>query len=114
MTKEQYDARNIFIYVVLAGPFFKIGWSLNPEKRIDDFKGQAYRPELLGYVWGHQPDEAYIHGLLIERHLQMRGEWFHVDVASIRLVAWILGNHSKKVNTLTESLRAFRWSAVGL
>lgn len=110
---ESYTTHDVLIYVVQAGPFFKIGWSVDPMKRIDEFRNQPHTPELLGYVWGKQSDEKHLHALLTAKGLRMRGEWFHVDTHSIRLVAWLLGHRSGS-NLLSTSLNSFSWDRVGL
>lgn len=72
-----------FVYFLLAEEagqpkFIKIGWSKNPETRIESFRTGCPLPlRLLGKVRGGEEEERRLHGIFASR--RERGEWFRSD-----------------------------------
>jgi hypothetical protein len=80
-----YEDRGPFVYYIQCGQFVKIGYSKNPEKRVDQIRrgGRAARPThwagnpvLLGYEIGNADVEQQRHAQFA--HLHDRGEWFNL------------------------------------
>lgn len=65
------------IYFIQQGPEgpIKIGWTLDPKKRLREFQtANAHVLYLRGVISGSRGDEANVHGLFEEHRI--RGEWF--------------------------------------
>lgn len=63
------------IYFVQAGEFIKIGWALDPHKRIAHMQtGSAYEFKLLGLMHGSLIEEKIVHKRFSA--FRVRGEWF--------------------------------------
>lgn len=64
-----------WIYFVLAGDAVKIGYSLDPEKRLQHIRvGNPEEAVLLGKIDGTPRTERALHWKL--RQYRLRGEWF--------------------------------------
>lgn len=70
-----------YIYFIRAGrtPWVKIGWALDPEKRLGELQtGNPHKLHLIGYLPGTQRDETGWH--YRHAHNGRRGEWFPLTV----------------------------------
>jgi hypothetical protein len=70
------------LYVVYSGPYFKIGSSDNPERRIKDLQASCPYPIItfiIKYGSGHL--EPILHSIFKEYHHQ--GEWFRSGVCEL-------------------------------
>ena len=67
-----------FIYAIESGGFVKIGWSRDPQRRLDKIRSDApHESTLLGVRAGTSSDEKAIQQLLGAS--RSRGEWFHME-----------------------------------
>lgn len=76
-----------FIYFVCTGSGgpIKIGWSLNPERRLAMLQvGNPERLKLVGAVAGTREDERRIHEVLAPEHI--RGEWFFPNTSDPKVL----------------------------
>jgi hypothetical protein len=80
-----YSQPGPFVYYIQSGQFVKIGYSINPEKRVDQIRrgGRAARPSiwagnpvLIGYEIGGADLEKQRHAQFA--HLHDQGEWFNL------------------------------------
>lgn len=79
-----YQPNLTFVYFIQSGEFIKIGWSKQPEQRVDQIRrgGKAARPSaglveaptLIAYIPGGRSDEMELHKRFAEHRDQ--GEWF--------------------------------------
>lgn len=90
-----------FVQGVDGGPV-KIGWSENPEKRLEQL--QAASPDqlrILDYIIGDRHHERALHGRLSEYRL--RGEWFD-DCPPVReAIAEVM--RGREISDLRDDLR---------
>lgn len=79
-----------YIYLLCAGPWCKIGKSVNPHQRIHTLLTQPPFPTEILKVWPsncYSVAENYLHGFFGE--LRVRGEWFTLRAEHIeRLLAY--------------------------
>jgi hypothetical protein len=67
-----------FVYFIRMGPWVKIGYSIDPDRRLRTLQtASPVRLELL-FSWpGPAEDEAYVQGLFGEYRAE--GEWFRLE-----------------------------------
>jgi len=89
---EKYGNEDIYTYLMYDGSLYKIGKSLNPEKRLKELKTANPRCELL-YYSKHIP-EKYLHDLFI--HKNFAREWFQLDDEEALLLRNLLSVKNKE------------------
>lgn len=91
-----YENAGPFVYFIQSGDFVKVGWSKQPELRVDQIRrgGRALRPtgglpedpKLLAYYPGTMSDEADLHRQFQSTHDQ--GEWFTMSPELEAHIEW--------------------------
>lgn len=67
-----------YVYAITDGEFVKIGYSVNPRKRVAELQtGNARLLSLLGTIPGTESDERKLHAKY--EHLNVLQEWFEID-----------------------------------
>lgn len=69
-----------YVYLITDGEYVKIGYSVNPPKRVAELQtGNARVLSLLGTIKGTEQDERALHAKYA--HLNVLQEWFELDSA---------------------------------
>lgn len=74
-----------YIYLLHCGPYYKIGRTVDLEKRLPQLAIQLpYKPELIHTIASKTPDltEDFFHRIFAEK--RMNGEWFRLNEEDIR------------------------------
>lgn len=81
-----------WVYFIRGGAYYKIGWSRDPGKRLEQFRtGCPFPIELVGKIPGTMADEKSLHAAF--EHLRTKppmGEWFSAAPELEALVRWAL------------------------
>ncbi len=76
----------VYLMVSETAQVCKIGWSVNPHKRLNEIRtGRSDGVELAGILKVHRKHEKYLHEKFSEFWLQ--GEWFRLDPAIVKYFA---------------------------
>lgn len=66
------------VYFMVAGPFVKIGYSIDPEKRRAELQtGCPFPIEIAAAIPGRIADEYRLHARFSDLRVRADGEWFH-------------------------------------
>jgi hypothetical protein len=86
-----------YVYVMQAGPYFKIGWSgSHPKRRLGEIRTACPEPAvLLGFIEGTRADEDRLHEEYADKNTH--GEWFRLEAED---VARILGGEVRPVEPI--------------
>lgn len=77
VAQQRGDAQG-YVYAITDGEFVKIGYSVNPSKRIAELQtGNARLLSLVGTIPGTESDERKLHAKY--EHLNVLQEWFEID-----------------------------------
>lgn len=87
--QKKYDDRPINTYLIKSIDLYKLGQSVNPEKRFKDIKTGNPHAELLCY--GRNYTEKRLHKLF--KRYRVTGEWFKLPD---KAVEWLLDNMNDK------------------
>ena len=74
-----------YVYFIQRGDAIKIGFSVQPERRMENLQSSHHLPlQLLGTVPASVVDEMAVHARFA--HLRIRGEWFRSDRDLIQFI----------------------------
>ena len=77
-TAQRREGRQGYVYLITDGEYLKIGYSVNPEKRVAELQTGNARPlRLLGKIEGTEADERALHQKYIRNNVLQ--EWFHIN-----------------------------------
>jgi len=86
------------VYFVQCGEFIKIGFTVEPTKRIRAIKTSSpHEVRLLGTIAGGPDREKELHAMF--KHLRHRGEWFRTDLELLAHIAKLTRKARKKQRT---------------
>lgn len=76
--RAQRRGKQGYVYCITDGEYLKIGYSVNPRKRVAELQTGNARPlSLVAYKPGTEADEAALHAKYIKKNALQ--EWFHID-----------------------------------
>lgn len=73
-----------YVYLMHCGPYYKIGRSIDPDKRLEQLAIQLpYKPQLVHSIASNTPawTEQFFHTYFATK--RMNGEWFKLDEADV-------------------------------
>lgn len=86
-----------FVYAIESGSAVKIGWAIDPERRLAELNvGSPARHKLLGFVRGTKEHECELHRLCVKERI--RGEWFRNE-GVVSLFIERLNPYSRKIKS---------------